>query len=204
MVMNVENAFKFVLRDKNWIIKLLVGGVLSIIPVVNFIVFGYVLNVLKDAKEGKAATMPDWREWSKLFKDGVSVFVIGLLYGLIVLVLWLFMTLLSVIPVIGCLSFLIFPLFIVAIILYAPIVNIGLCRYLDKGQIQDAMNLKEVYEEFKSKLNDYLVVTLINAGVAFIASLAFCVAPFIYFWLWLVIARMLGEIFGTQPTKIGS
>ena len=49
MVANIENSFKFVFRDKSWIVKLLVGGVLIMIPIVNFIVLGYLLKVLKDA-----------------------------------------------------------------------------------------------------------------------------------------------------------
>lgn len=202
MVTNIENAFKFVFRDKNWIIKILVGGLISIVPVLNFIVFGYILKVLKDAKEGREAALPEWGNWSQLFKEGFMVFVIGLIYGLMIFALWFLTTIISLIPLIGCLSILLFPVLIIAVVLLAPFINVGLCRYLDKGVLQEAFKLKDVFEEFKSKISDYLLVTLIYAGITLIASMAFCIAPFVYFWLWLISARMFGEIYGTKPTKI--
>lgn len=202
MTANIENAFKFVFRDKNWVVKLLIGGVISIIPVVNFIVFGYVLKVLKDAKEAKAAALPEWSAWSDLFKDGFIVFIISLVYGLIIFAIWMLTTIISLIPIVGCLSLIFFPLLFVALILLTPAITIGLCKYLDKGVFQDAFKFKEIFEEFKSKIGDYVVVTLINAGVALIASMMFCIAPFVYFWLWLMVARMFGEIYGTRPTRI--
>lgn len=204
MVANIENAFKFVFRDRGWIIKLFVGGVLLIIPVVNFIVLGYLLNILKDAKEGKEARLPEFAGWGALFKEGVNVFLVGLVYSLIIFAIWLITTLISLIPVVGCLGFILFPVLIVAMVLLSPAVNIGLCRYLDKGILQEAFKLNEIFEEFKSKLNDYAVATLLYAGIAFIASLTFCIAPFIMFWLCLVMARMFGEIYGTRPTKISA
>ncbi|PIU41890.1 MAG: hypothetical protein COS99_03060 [Candidatus Omnitrophica bacterium CG07_land_8_20_14_0_80_42_15] len=201
MVADIENVFKFAFKDKNWIIKMLIGGVLAIIPVVNFIVFGYVLKVLKDAKEGKEARLPEWEDFGALFKDGLTVFIIVLAYALIICIIWLIGILISIIPVIGCLSLLLFPILIAALILIPPAANISLCRYLDKGTIKEALKLKEVLEEFKSKFSDYLMVTLINAAIGLIASVTFCLAPFIYFWLWLITARLFGEIYGTRPTK---
>lgn len=202
MIANIENAFKFVFRDKNWIIKILIGGIIAAIPVLNFIAFGYALRILKDAKEGREATLPEWTEWSDLFREGLNVFIICLLYGLVICIAWFLVTVLSVVPVIGCLAIFLFPVLLAALVFVAPALNISLCRYLDKGSFREAFKLKEVYGEFKSKSGDYLVVTLINAGVTLIASMAFCVAPFIYFWLWVITARMFGEIYGTRPTKI--
>jgi len=202
MIANIENAFKFVFRDKNWIVKILIGGAIAVIPVLNFIAFGYALRILKDAKGGREAALPEWSEWNNLFREGLDVFIIGLLYGLVMCVTWFLVTVLSVVPIIGCLSVFLFPIILLALVLLAPALNISLCRYLDKGSFREAFKLKEVYEEFKSKPGDYLVVTLINAGVTLIASMAFCIAPFIYFWLWVITARMFGEIYGTRPTKI--
>lgn len=204
MIANIENAFKFVFKDKGWVVKVLIGGAILIIPIVQFITFGYALKVLKDAKEGNPAVLPEWGDWAALFKNGFIVFAVGLAYGLIIFVFWFVTTLINLIPVIGCLGFLFFPVMIILLFLLAPAINISLCKYIDKGTFQDALNLKEVFEEFKSKISDYLIVTLISVGISFFASMAFCFAPFIYFWLWIIIARMFGEIYGTRPTQIGA
>ena len=53
MVLSIEDAFRFVFRDKKWITKVLIGGIITIIPIANFIVLGYILRILKDAKNAE-------------------------------------------------------------------------------------------------------------------------------------------------------
>jgi len=204
MVANIENAFKFVFKDKNWIIKILVGGLLLIIPVVNFIVFGYILMVLKDAKEGKEAALPEWGEWGNLFKAGFMCFIVGLIYFLILFGLWFFIGLLSAIPIVGCISIFLIPIIMIYAILLPTITNIALCRYLEGGVLEEAFKLKSIYEEFKSKVGDYAVITLIYAGISMVAPMALCLMPIVYFWLGLITVRIIGEIYGTKPTRISA
>ena len=58
--------------------KLLIGILLSVVPVVNFITLGYFLECsgVKKSKPG----LPEWKNFGKLFVNGFFVFVIGLLY----------------------------------------------------------------------------------------------------------------------------
>ena len=39
--MDYGKIIKFPMKDKDWLVKIIVGGILSIIPIVNFIAFGY-------------------------------------------------------------------------------------------------------------------------------------------------------------------
>jgi len=78
--------------------KLVLGIILSIIPVVNFIFSGYILNVAKSAMN-RDMKLPEFKDFGKLFIDGVLAGVIGLVYMLPVLILF------GIFMVIGAFSF---------------------------------------------------------------------------------------------------
>ncbi len=79
-------------------IKLLFGGLLSYVPIVNFLVFGYFWKLATEVKKSKSPSFPQWTDWPKLFTDGcymvlICIFFVGapltlgwilteLLYGL--------------------------------------------------------------------------------------------------------------------------
>ncbi|MFN3533070.1 MAG: phosphoglycerate kinase, partial [Candidatus Brocadia sp.] len=55
--------------------KILIGGALIWIPIVNFLVFGYLLKILGDAKDKKEPVLPEWKDWGELFQEGFMGFV---------------------------------------------------------------------------------------------------------------------------------
>ena len=66
--------------------KLVLGIVISIIPIVNFMFSGYLLNVAKSAMK-KDMDLPKWENWGTLFVEGLLAFVIGIIYMLPVVVI---------------------------------------------------------------------------------------------------------------------
>ena len=66
--------------------KLVLSIVLAIIPIVQFIFMGYALNVAKSAM-AKDFKLPEYRDFGKLFIDGLLVFIINIIYSLPMLVL---------------------------------------------------------------------------------------------------------------------
>ena len=50
--MDFGKAFTFAFDDKEWVTKLLIGGILSLIPIVNLVVVGYTLKTLKNVADG--------------------------------------------------------------------------------------------------------------------------------------------------------
>src|SRR3989344_4043515 len=61
--------------------KLLIGIVLSIVPIVNFFSIGFSLESSGLGRNKKSAKMPEWDEWGDYFIKGLFAFVIGLLYA---------------------------------------------------------------------------------------------------------------------------
>ena len=80
MALDIGKALKFPLDDQNWIVKILIGTVLMIIPIVNFMPIGYVYNIFKKVLNKEEPSLPEWEGWGDLFIRGLMVFLIMLVY----------------------------------------------------------------------------------------------------------------------------
>jgi hypothetical protein len=65
-------------------VKWLLLIIISIIPIVNFIMFGYLMEVFRGAR-----TAPELDEYGRLFIDGLKLFVVGLVYSIPLIIVWL-------------------------------------------------------------------------------------------------------------------
>lgn len=192
MVVNLENAFKFPLKDKKWLVKILIGGALIWIPIVNFLVFGYLLKILGDAKGKKEPVLPEWTDWAILFQEGFMMFIVVLCY---IFVPNLIFSILGRIPIIGCLMI---PLQMAAGFVLWPLSVVALCFYLESKQLNAAFDFKAVIEKFKVNIADYLVVALITGILGAVSLITLVLAVFIWFYLSVVAFRLYGEAFSTQ------
>ncbi len=87
MALDIAKSFKFPFNDQNWVVKLLIGTVLGIIPIVNFFSLGYAYKVFKKTLNNEEPSLPEWDDWGGYFVQGLLVFVIGLIYLVIPLVI---------------------------------------------------------------------------------------------------------------------
>jgi len=67
--------------------KLILGIILSIIPIVNFIFSGYLLEVSKSAMK-KDMELPEYKDYGKMFIEGILTAIIGFVYMLPVTILF--------------------------------------------------------------------------------------------------------------------
>ena len=81
----VSNALKY---PSNGLIKVLILGVILIIPIVNFIGWGYLLRIMKATFTG-FNELPDFEEAGDLFIDGLKIFVIFLIAAIPVIIVYL-------------------------------------------------------------------------------------------------------------------
>lgn len=191
MVINLENAFKFPFKDNKWLVKILIGGILICIPIANFLVFGYLLKILGDAKDKKEATLPEWENWAELFQEGFMAFIVGLCYSLVIIVL----SILGRIPIVGCLTF---PLQIAAGFLLGPVIAVALCFYLEKKDLGAAFNFKGILEKLKVNITDYLIIALIIGALSMVSIITLVLAIFIWFYLYVIGFRLYGEAFSAE------
>jgi hypothetical protein len=77
---DVGKSFRFVFEDKDWITKVLIGGLVSLVPVVNLAATGYVVRALRNVGRREPRPLPDWREFGDFFLKGAGVLAASLVY----------------------------------------------------------------------------------------------------------------------------
>jgi len=80
--MDIGKAFTFVLDDEDKIIKLLIGAIVAIIPIVNLAGLGYMVQLVRNVRDDQETPLPTWEDFGNYFMDGLKVFVGMLVYSL--------------------------------------------------------------------------------------------------------------------------
>ncbi|MCK5698848.1 MAG: DUF4013 domain-containing protein [Candidatus Aenigmarchaeota archaeon] len=75
-MVDYEKAIKRPFQDVK---KLLIGSILNIIPIVNLITSGYIINSAKNTMN-KKNDLPEWENWGDLFITGLVAAVISFIY----------------------------------------------------------------------------------------------------------------------------
>ncbi|MGD0153111.1 MAG: DUF4013 domain-containing protein [Thermacetogeniaceae bacterium] len=212
--MDVGKVLSFPFEDKDWIVKILIGGVLLLIPVVNFIVFGYIFRVLQKAAQDGIYEFPAWDDWGGLFSQGFFVFLMGLVYFLVPGILY---------GIGGALfggSFLVASRFAYG---FAPLAGLGilfmvlggiigflialiapmaLTLFAATGDFGQIFNFSGIFSRISSNLSNYALVILVYLGLAIVLGivrkiplLGFIIDLFASFYVMLVISYLLGTVF---------
>lgn len=63
--------------------KLLIGGLLSFIPVINLLAFGYLMRVCRECRRQGVVLLPEWTDWKGLFRNGLRFALVWLFYWLL-------------------------------------------------------------------------------------------------------------------------
>lgn len=198
---------KFPTTDKDWIKKIIIGGILLIIPIVNFIPFGYALGVMKGAIEGKPS-MPEWTDWGNLFVKGLLAFVIAIIYMLIPIIVLALSAGGAVAAVIsgnmavatGALGGIIIGLLLALIMIFLFYMGIGM--YVKTDSIGAAFKFGEILARIKSVFGDYLatfiVILILEIVVGIfnvIPLLGFLIQIFGGFYVSVVAMNMFGKLY---------
>jgi hypothetical protein len=192
---SIGKALTHIFDDPKWLNKSIVGSLIAMVPILNFALIGYELQIVRAVSKGASPTLPEWDDISKLFIDGLKLGLARLVYALPILVL-LFGALIFqfiVIFIAAALSkgntngreeaFALVPLLIVLgylaafaiAALYGLIVGVIMpamtANYVRRGVIAACFNLGEMFVLIKQNVNAYLMVwaTNIIAGIVYIA-----------------------------------
>jgi len=178
--MDFGKAFTFVFDDEEWVKKIALGGLLSLIPVIGiFLVIGYGLEVTKRVIKGDAEVLPDWSDFGGYLTKGFLVFLIVFVYLLPVFLIQACTSIpflidtpddtLAVIFTIvticfGCFTF----LYSLAAYLVLP-AAVG--RYAATGELGQAFKLGAIFGMVKDNLGTYGMVLLGGIVASLVASL---------------------------------
>jgi len=205
--MDYGKSFTFVFEDEKWISKFVIGVLITLVPIVNFATYGYMVQLLKNVRDGEEYPLPEWDDFGKMFIDGLKFLVGALVYALPIFLLSFVIMIFAIIAesggaaetvftggivLVSCLTL----IFSLLILLVYPALYI---QYAKDDQISDMFRLGDMWDLFKANPANYLIILLmIFFVVGFIASFGMIVCFvgifFTAWWAQLVTAHMLGQL----------
>jgi hypothetical protein len=213
--MDIVENIKYPTTDSEWIKKVLIGGILLLIPILNFVCTGYYLKVIKGSIEGRN-NMPEWDDWGDLFIKGISVLIISLAYLIIPIILISIIILIvsssglllagifeSASMGVVTLLFILIGSLIGFITLF--IVNLmfpmSLAMFANEWSFGDAFKIREIISRIKSVFVEYVIAIIV---INILLLLVFIVAwiPFIgwaaLFYAMVVTGKIYGKAFANS------
>ena len=181
--MDIGKSFAFVFEDKQWIVKLLIAAAILLLGILfSWLLFiplilalallsGYGVEITRRVIRGTLDGLPEWDDWGSLFKDGLMVLVIGVVYALPIIIVSICMG----IPIgafsdeanalsvtlsffLSCFSF----LYAIAISIVLPA---AIAMYADEDDLGAAFRFGEVFALVRDNLSTYLI-TFVMSWVA--------------------------------------
>jgi hypothetical protein len=83
---DIGKSFSFPFEDKEWLSKLGLGAVISLVPILNFAWSGYMVGIIRNVMNNVAEPLPTWDNLDKKFSDGLILFGAGIIYVLPILI----------------------------------------------------------------------------------------------------------------------
>ncbi len=84
--MDVGKSIGYVFEDKKWTNKLLIGMLVSIVPIINFALLGWVIDIMKNVSQRQTEPLPEWSNFGEKFVKGLILFVVSLIYSIPMLI----------------------------------------------------------------------------------------------------------------------
>ena len=182
--MDIGKAFSYVFDDEDWLKKILIGGLLNIIPLVgSLFTYGYMIETTKRVIDGYPTPLPAWDDWGGKFMKGLIYFVITLVYFLpLLLVMICFGVAIGIAgsqmadpddiaTVVGIANACIGCLALVYSLLVMLILPAAVAKYADTGQIGAAFQFGEIIGLVRANIGTYLMVLLLTLVAGLIGSL---------------------------------
>ena len=190
-MIDLGRALQHPFEDRDWATKLLIGAAVNVVPILNFAMMGYTLDVLRNVSRGQDVPLPAWDDFGKKFVDGLKLFVAQLVYALPLIVLTIvyvfatvFMTVVtasgddqgsrsefafvSLITVLSLGFFCFALLYSLFIGIIMPALYIQLAR---TGEIGSCFRLREMWTIAQRRAGDYALVVLVLFGLPLAASI---------------------------------
>ena len=184
--MEIGQAVRYVFDDEQWLGKLLIGAVISLIPVFGGLaVTGYAIAVLRNVKAGIQYPLPSWDRLGEYFVDGLMIWIGTFIYSIPLLIFICPLALVWVLPAIagdnqdltavlsgvagvislglGCLSLL------YGILLWVLTAVLQI-RYAEIGKIGPLLRFGEVFGFLFDHIGSILIAQLLVAVAGIIVS----------------------------------
>lgn len=195
----IEQVSKRVFSDNNWLKKCAIGGLLSLVPVVNILAMGYLYQLFLRGRSGREIDLPEWEDFKNLFLDGLRLLVVGLIFAGLPIALG---TVLAEFTIDSDLARL--PL-IPILFLAGPLTGAALYLYSVKQDVGDCFSAEALGVMLRKTLARYAVPTLAYLGLCLlvVAPLGLVLLPFPLFFGGVFYFYVIGAIFRDLELRAG-
>jgi len=181
---DVNKAVRFVFEDKQWISKLLIGVLMSLLAffiIPGLILNGYVIKLVRQVMNGNRDTLPEWEDYGKLLRDGFFVTVGELVWMLPLILLVIIVTLAT--SGVGSLSddaaavaatgggLLLLCLVLLVVVAALFLTPALLIQYAIKDDFGALFRFGEVFDIIRNHMSDILIAFLVTLAAVFVVSL---------------------------------
>jgi hypothetical protein len=171
--MNIERSFVFAFKAPKATQKLLMGGVCSVLFFTVFFAFvmvGYLIRVLCNTLEGRDVKLPDWKDLSGLFQEGLEPVLVALTYfGPLVLLIIIELIIYSLIGW-NQVAFTIFSsLRLVYYLFISAIIPLAIIRLVVIGSFKSSFHVGQIIDFIKENPGNYFPAWGLSLAVGVIA-----------------------------------
>lgn len=222
--MDIGRSFTYITEDQDWIKKVLLGGLISLIPIVGqLFILGYLLQVIQNVIAGREVPLPELGDFGVRLVKGFMLWLVVLIYSLPLIIISacanvgnlapalagnadpdtvnVITTVLAVLSAcFGCLS-----------LLYAILMGLMLPfafgRYAETEQFGDAFQLGKVFEMLKNNIGPAIITLLVvglASAVAGVVGMIACIIGLIFtaFYAQLVMAFLYGSLYRKAKSTV--
>ncbi|HEX5692874.1 MAG TPA: DUF4013 domain-containing protein, partial [Roseiflexaceae bacterium] len=209
--MDIGKAFSYVFEDERWISKVLIGGLILIVPILNFAAFGYLVKIAQNVAQRNPRPLPEWSgQLGDHFMRGLNVFVIYLVYLLPVFILeGLFFCVTGGLAsrvdagsdasgaAFGLLGVCLFPLILLLALVLFVLIFAAIARYAATNTLSEAFKFGEIIAGVRRNLSPWLMLLLVYILAQFVGGLGIIACGigvfFTAFYAQCVLGHALGQ-----------
>jgi hypothetical protein len=192
-MVTLEQVFRRVFSDSNWLIKTVIGAFLVFVPP---LALGYIYRVALMGRRGHPLELPDWDEWQALFVDGLRLCLIVLVLAFLpIFVGWLVSLPFDVLPFSWMFSPLHYMLMLPGLLLAVPLTAAGLYRYQHNYDFRQAFQLGLLFRMIGAAGTQLIVPTLAYLGFVFVVGPLILLVPYALFTGGIITSYYFARIF---------
>lgn len=213
--MDIGKSVGFVFEDKDWVPKVLIGGLVSLIPIVNLAAEGYALRTMRNVAAGEERPLPEWSNFGEHFIQGLYIFIAGLIYAAPAIVLSMMAGTLGQLHDsgdVGAMLAMASAWLACAQGLYSLLLGLWLpaatINYAASGDLGAFFRFGEIWDLISRLAGDYilaLVMTIVVGIVAALAGVVLCLVGLLFtmFVASLIYAHLFGQVLAAsgRPLK---
>jgi len=187
--MDIGKSFSYPFEDRQWVSKLGLGAVITLVPILQFAWTGYMVEIIRNVMKGSPEPLPTWDDIGKKFMDGVMLMVAGLVYALPMLIVICLPMGFMVIPVVlssngdmqdianaiagaGSVLFMcLLCVFMVYALILSVIYPAILIIFAREGTLASCFKFREVFELISKNMSPFLTAWGVSLAASFVVGL---------------------------------